>query len=336
MSGTSQHNAIYFPEGAGYLLVKVLQTKLDSYDIEGDVILVRSLDDNKLYIRKIVELSEKSLSGIPNEIEFNLSFRLIPRVKDITKYIHSSGEYYWAICTEHSNGGDVRGLFQLYATEKGVQIPEGLIWKFIADMIKIIRFLHEHRICHRDIGPRNIFMRYPHDDDSWPDFVLGDFGWAIPMQEDNCSVNRWLFLFTLFDLCTGMEEDDGTSDSHLSLEMCWFVKDLYDMLQKPSVDSLQYLTKKLLPLAESKVRKFRNLTVRPAATESSTTCKDPQQWQGLASKDRRSTRGLASRQHHGVLRWLMQGHNTRARQMYPRRDEKFPRFHRKRLWIYGP
>jgi serine/threonine protein kinase len=220
--------------------------------------------------------------------------------------------------------------------QKGVQISEGLIWKFIADMIKIIRFLHEHRICHRDIGPRNIFMRYPHDDDSWPDFVLGDFGWAIPMQEDNCSVNRWLFLFTLFDLCTGMEEDDGTSDSHLSLEMCWFVKDLYDMLQKPSVDSLQYLTKKLLPLAESKVRKFRNLTVRPAATESSTTCKDPQQWQGLASKDRRSTRGLASRQHHGVLRWLMQGHNTRARQMYPRRDEKFPRFHRKRLWIYGP
>jgi hypothetical protein len=45
------------------------------------------------------------------------------------------------------------------------------------------------------------------------------------------------------------------------------------MLQKSSVDSLQYLMKKLLPLAESKVRKFRNLTVRPAATESSTTCK---------------------------------------------------------------
>lgn len=83
----------------------MLQTKLDSYDIESEVILVRSLDDNKLYIRKIVELSEKSFSGIPNEIEFNLSFRLIPRVKDITKYIHSSGEYYWAICTDHCNGG---------------------------------------------------------------------------------------------------------------------------------------------------------------------------------------------------------------------------------------
>jgi hypothetical protein len=55
MSGTSQHNAIYFPEGAGYLLVKVLQTKLDSYDIKRDVILVRSLGDNKVYVRKIVE-----------------------------------------------------------------------------------------------------------------------------------------------------------------------------------------------------------------------------------------------------------------------------------------
>jgi hypothetical protein len=34
-------------------------------------------------------------------------------------------------------------------------------------------------------------------------------------QEDNCSVDRWLFLFTLFDLCTRMEEDDEITDSHL-------------------------------------------------------------------------------------------------------------------------
>lgn len=48
MSNVQPSNAIYFPEGAGYLLVKVLQTRCDSPEIESDVVLVKSLDDNKL------------------------------------------------------------------------------------------------------------------------------------------------------------------------------------------------------------------------------------------------------------------------------------------------
>jgi hypothetical protein len=94
MAVAQQINAICFP-GAGYLLVKVLQTRRDHAGIESNVMLVKSLDDKKIYARKTMEVNDFSFSGIPNEIGFNSSFGLVPRVKDITKCGDSpKGEYY--------------------------------------------------------------------------------------------------------------------------------------------------------------------------------------------------------------------------------------------------
>jgi serine/threonine protein kinase len=204
----SQPNAIYFPEGAGYLLVQVLQSINDCSCIESNVMLVRSLEDNKLYIRKTISLTSQSLSRIPNEIEFNPSFHLIPCVKDITKFMDKqSGEYYWAICTEYCNLGDLRNLLKTYDTEAPDQVSEPLIWKFIADMIEILGFLRAQKINHNDISPQNVFMRYdPEKSDTfWPDFVLGNFGWAVAMDDKNFRKDRWLFLQLLWDLCVSEE-----------------------------------------------------------------------------------------------------------------------------------
>lgn len=59
-------------------------------------------------------------------------------------------------------------------------MPEVLIRKSIADLIRILEFLSKNRIEHKDIYPQNIFLRCSDEnlDDGLPDFALGDFGWA--------------------------------------------------------------------------------------------------------------------------------------------------------------
>jgi serine/threonine protein kinase len=257
MSAAQPPNVIYFPEGAGYLLVKVLQTKCDGPEIESNVTLVRSLEDNKLYVRKTVELTECTCTGIPNEIEFNPSFELVPRVKDVTKYVDSPfGDYYWAICTEFCNGGDLRGLMDVYCQDGYSSMPEILIWKFIADFCKILSFLSENKIHHKDIWPQNIFLRYSDDDpdDSLPDFVLGDFGWAVSLSSSNQFEDMSLFASRLWEMCTGSfwngDEIDADETSLLSRDLRervnWIV-----FAADGDYLSLKYLTLDLLPHAEA-------------------------------------------------------------------------------------
>ena len=283
----SQPNAIYFPDGAGYLLVKVLQSINDCSRIESNVMLVRSMEDNKLYIRKTVALTARSVSGIPNEIEYQPSFHLIPRVKDVTKHMDKlSGEYYWAIYMEYCNAGDLRGLSEIYATKDHGQIPEPLIWKFIADMIQILIFLRDQEICHKDIYPQNVYMRYDLEDlgNPWPDFVLGDFGWAVPLDDKNFEMDHWLFLQLLWYLCVDEEDmiDFGVVDRlHLLEELRVTVKCLFevclaaepclrwkirnavpDLPTDPAQDPLDWIMENILPRANSALERWRRTTER--------------------------------------------------------------------------
>ena len=263
MSNVQPSNAIYFPEGAGYLLVKVLQTRCDNSEIESNVVLVKSLDDNKLYARKTVELTDCSATGIPNEIEFNLSFDLIPRVKDITKYVDSPwGDYYWTICTEFCNGGDLRGLLNIYCGDKTSAMPELLIWKFVADFCKILNFLNENKVEHKDIWPQNIFLRYSEEnlDDCLPDFVLGDFGWAVPLTEANRTEDMGLFCCRLWEMCLGYPWDGRTCDvlkpSHLSVDLRAILNHLI-ISAEDEVLTLDFLMNTLLPFAEHRIGQLR-------------------------------------------------------------------------------
>jgi serine/threonine protein kinase len=267
MSIAGPFNVIYFPEGAGYLLVKVLQTTLDDPEIESNVMLVKSLEDNKLYIRKTVELTDCSETGIPNEIEFNPSFELVPHVKDVTKYVDApSGDYYWAVCTEFCNGGDMRELMDIYCEDGYSTMPEILIWKFIADFCKILKFLSENKIQHKDIWPQNIFLRYSDEDpdDYLPDFVLGDFGWAVPLTAPNQAEDIALFTSRLWEMCAGhsWDGDDFEADepSHLS----WDLRERVNMMVVAADGdylSLNYLKGELLPHAEATIRKLRTQQV---------------------------------------------------------------------------
>ncbi|KAF7507998.1 hypothetical protein GJ744_009895 [Endocarpon pusillum] len=259
MSNVQPSNAIYFPEGAGYLLVKVLQTRCDSPEIESNVVLVKSLDDNKLYVRKTVAVTACSATGIPNEVEFNLCFDLIPCVKNITKYVDSPrGGYYWVICTEFCNGGDLRGLLNIYCGKGRSAMPELVIWKFVADFCKILNFLSENKVEHKDLWPQNIFLRYSEKnlDDYLPDFVLGDFGWAVPLTEANRTEDMALFCCRLWEMCLGYPWEGRTCDvlksSHLSVDLRVILNHLI-ISAEDDVFGLDFLMNTLLPFAEHRI-----------------------------------------------------------------------------------
>jgi serine/threonine protein kinase len=293
MTTSSAPNAIYFPEGAGYLLVKVLQTKADNPSIESDVMLVRSLDDNKLYVRKIVKLTSSSVTGIPNEIDFDRSFKLVPYVKDVTKYVHSpSGEYYWAMCTEFCNGGDLRKLLKVApGAEPGtwIKLCDDVIWQFILDMIDTLKFLREEKIAHLDIYPQNIFIRYSDNtEDRRPTFLLGDFGWAVPLTPANQYRDAELFMSCLWQLCYGPEESCWEVAERQEGEYCSVAlqKFIYSFISRPKNEAtLDYLFKDLHELAAKQVQCSRVLPIirlqNRTRTDFSKLCEhpeDPKTW----------------------------------------------------------
>jgi len=281
MSVARPSNVIYFPEGAGYLLVKVLQTTLDDPYIESNVMLVKSLEDNKLYIRKTVALTQCSQTGIPNEIEFNPSFELVPRVKDITKYVDSPfGDYYWAVCSEFCNGGDMREMMDDYCSDGYSSMPEIFIWKFIADFCKILDFLIENKIQHKDIWPQNIFLRYSDEDpdDYLPDFVLGDFGWAVPLTAANRVEDIALFTSRLWQMCAGRSWDGDEFEADEPSHLSWDLRERVNMMvfaADGNYLSLKYLKNELLPHAEATIRKLRTLQVpiKRYLSDLPTTCR---------------------------------------------------------------
>jgi hypothetical protein len=72
-------NAVYFPEGPGYLFVKTLGGGMQT-----DVCIVRSLDDDSLYVRKRYNLKNKSekivyIDGMPLEVRISARTGALPR-----------------------------------------------------------------------------------------------------------------------------------------------------------------------------------------------------------------------------------------------------------------
>jgi hypothetical protein len=70
-------NAVYFPEGPGFLFIKTL-----GGGMLADVCIVRSLDDNSLYVRKRYNLKNKSekvvyIDGMPLEVHISTLTRPI-------------------------------------------------------------------------------------------------------------------------------------------------------------------------------------------------------------------------------------------------------------------
>ena len=195
--------AHFFNEGAGYLFVDNLGS-----GTQGQTMLVLSVADNKIYVRKRMFPGLLRASELPTEVSLYIPYPFIPTLIDWTDSglaIHTirhgmhvnESTSIWQYC----NGGDLADFIDKYdgnavrhlaALEEF--IPEALIWRFFDQLLGTLTFIqHRHPpLVHRDLCPGNVFLHWSSDDSELPDFFLGDFGHAsvVDLTTQGSSTNQ--------------------------------------------------------------------------------------------------------------------------------------------------
>jgi serine/threonine protein kinase len=164
--------AFFFDEGEGYLFVKWIGTSS-----QGQVMLVRSVADGELYIRKV---SFPTVIRDDNPIAEVLYCRPHAQIPTLVAWkehaVHNMSLPTRLTSTIHSysNGGDL-GRFV-----RRNELTTALVWHMFERLLTVVCFLHYEcvpGISQGDIAKRNIFLHWV-DDDLLPQVLLGDFGHA--------------------------------------------------------------------------------------------------------------------------------------------------------------
>jgi serine/threonine protein kinase len=283
----SRSNAIYFPEGKGYLLVKPL-----SGGVQANVSLVRSLEDSSLYIRKRYFPKYRSevtiyIDGMPLEVRMSTLTGALPQgspyFNDLVAWADYSSEQKNGQCVlihKYINGGRLDHLIK--ATP---DLPEAFIWHCILHVVTAIALLHGRSIVHRDLDTCNILLEYPDNPLQYPQPVVCDFGYAgytidkigaTFVAAKGASAQSWedMYMFgcMLYKMCaryTNLPNNPTGSNlsakkmqrAGLSIELChWvdlFQKGIKAMRHSGANDTVLPTTaqvvEELLPLAQKKL-----------------------------------------------------------------------------------
>lgn len=192
MSDSSTAYAIISDEGLadGYLLVEAI-SKLSGAQIN----IVRSIKNGELYVRKKNYGSDLSFerSGVEaTKQEIYLASVLPPTMAPELIHQTSYPEGRKALLHAYYNGGDLRSLLKAVKLTRSAPLPEVFAWHLLAEMAKILAFLHwglrEHethrdrdpkwmKITHGNLRPENIFLHWV-DDEPLPKILLGNFNYA--------------------------------------------------------------------------------------------------------------------------------------------------------------
>mmetsp|Transcript_22923 Transcript_22923/g.22105 ORF Transcript_22923/g.22105 Transcript_22923/m.22105 type:complete len:540 (+) Transcript_22923:235-1854(+) len=145
----------------------------------GDVNLVKTIEDNRLFaIKTIFTEKESDLKDTLREVRF-LRQNRHPCIIDVHDGFMTSQPRMLFIVMAYCEGGDLDALIK--STKKSRQtLPEEKILKWSTQIGLAIHFLHENGIVHRDLKPNNIMLTEGGDL-----IKVVDFGLAISMLEEN-------------------------------------------------------------------------------------------------------------------------------------------------------
>lgn len=171
---------VFFPEGSGYILVKILQ----DVAYGSKVAIVRSITNDELYIRKEPCISD----GLTYEyqghrhVEVNTYLKLgdyarTPRLEGWTEYHDSRSGHeqarttvtYWQYC----NAGTLDDVSKTLEAA-GRRMPEPCVWYIMAQMLSIIADMHDRGVSQNDEHSGNWFLHFDLEDDELPRLLLGD------------------------------------------------------------------------------------------------------------------------------------------------------------------
>lgn len=123
----------------------------------GSVFKVIRISDQQEYAMKEVSLrnlKDKEQQEAVNEIRILASLTH----KNIIRYCEAFLENNTlCIVTEYAKKGDVGKKIKRYQS-KGARIKEEVIWSYLIQICHALGMLHGHKILHRDIKPKNIFL----------------------------------------------------------------------------------------------------------------------------------------------------------------------------------
>mmetsp|Transcript_6034 Transcript_6034/g.9293 ORF Transcript_6034/g.9293 Transcript_6034/m.9293 type:complete len:857 (-) Transcript_6034:81-2651(-) len=131
----------------------------------GVVYLARYLED--YVVVKIPKRTNFDFAELANNLQYTLSS---PHLCKLIGATDIKGRMSM-VMTYYSNGS----LDKLHKSKR--MYLEPLFRRIVSDVLKGLKFLHSHNVCHRDIACRNLFM------DHNQRVVLGDLGLAVQLQD---------------------------------------------------------------------------------------------------------------------------------------------------------
>ena len=123
----------------------------------GVIYKVRHLIDGKLYVVKVIDISKASASKQSRALK---EVEILKQVDHphIIKYYNSIVQSQMLyILMEYAQGGDLQKKINRYKYTKR-NIEEGQIWGWAYEIALAVKYLHRHKIVHRDIKCMNIFL----------------------------------------------------------------------------------------------------------------------------------------------------------------------------------
>ena len=137
----------------------------------GKAYLVKSLEDNNLYVNKIIDMSQftkEQLESALHEAEILKSLQHPNIIRCIDFFVDDKK---LCLVTEYADLGDLSKIIK-YQILSGYFFCEEIILNWFVQLCFAIKYIHSKNILHRDLKLSNIFLT------SKGNIKLGDFGIA--------------------------------------------------------------------------------------------------------------------------------------------------------------
>ena len=167
----------------------------------GEVLLVRpaeSQETGPFFALKKVPLD---LEDRPRSVAIDTEVRILATLQHpyiVTYYDSFIEDHTLFIVMEYAEAGDL--LHRIKEAKTAAHpIPEEQIWTWAAQLLQALTYLHSHKIIHRDLKSRNVFLSQSGE------VKLGDFGIARKLQitEDLATTNIGTPYYLAPEVCTG-------------------------------------------------------------------------------------------------------------------------------------
>lgn len=157
----------------------------------GEVYLTTKGDNPELLATKRIDLKKKNSSKILKYLNYELLIMKElnhPNIIHLVDVIPTPNHYY--VVMEYCNGGTLTDSLKKYLNIYKTPFPQEIIQYFMRQIVEGLKYIHSHKIIHRDIKLDNILLKYKNNDDLnnfnllSSEIKIIDFGLAIKLGPD--------------------------------------------------------------------------------------------------------------------------------------------------------